>query len=340
MAPWLALRGLTVVGTISGTTRRREMAQTQAQAAVAPSNVRIEKRRKTWEDYEGIVLGTTAVVLFLLFWEGVGTKWTYFGTQLPFASALPQVNPMFTSAPSRIIVAGDRLFFNGGFGALLAALTAGNLAGAWTVIQTGSIYKDIWVSFQEFAIGYVMAVVIGIPFGMITGWYRRINYVFEPFVSALYATPRVALLPLFIIWFGIGINSKIAVVFAGALFPVLISTFSGMRTLDANIIKCARSFGANDWQIFQTIAVPGSVPFIITGMRLAVGRALIGVVVGELYAATAGVGYLITVAGATFQTDKVFVGVMIICFSGLGMMEMLRQLEKHFEPWRQRVGSG
>ena len=125
-----------------------------------------------------------------------------------------------------------------------------------------------------------------------------------------------------------------------AVFPVIISTFSGMRTLDANLLKCARSFGANDWQIFRTIAIPGSIPFIITGLRLAVGRALIGVVVGELYAATAGVGYLITVAGATFQTDKVFVGVMIICFSGLSMMELLKHLEHHFEPWRQRVGAG
>jgi NitT/TauT family transport system permease protein len=287
-----------------------------------------------------MVIGIVAVAIFLLFWEGVGTKWTYFGQQLPFASALPQINPMFTSSPSRILIAGDKLFFDGGIGAVLSAIAAGNLAGAWTAIAKGSIWKDIWVSFQEFILGYALAVIVGIPFGMLTGWYKRLNYVFEPFVSALYATPRVALLPLFIIWFGIGINSKIAVVFAGAVFPVIISTFAGMRTIDTNLLKCARSFGANDWQIFRTIAIPGSIPFIITGLRLAVGRALIGVVVGELYAATAGVGYLITVAGATFQTDKVFVGVMIICFSGLAMMEMLKRLEHHFEPWRQRVGAG
>jgi ABC-type nitrate/sulfonate/bicarbonate transport system permease component len=316
------------------------MAQSQATAAVARQAATPDKRVRTWDDYEGTVLGVVAVLVFLTFWEGVGNRWTYFGWQLPFASALPQINPMFTSSPSRIILAGDKLFFDGGLGAVLGALAAGNMAGAWQAIAKGSIWKDIWVSFQEFAWGYAMAVVFGIPFGMITGWYRRINYVFEPFVSALYATPRVALLPLFIIWFGIGINSKIAVVFAGAVFPIIISVFSGMRTLDANLVKCARSFGANDWQIFRTIALPGSVPFIITGLRLAVGRALIGVVVGELYAATAGVGYLITVAGATFQTDKVFVGVMIICFSGLTMMELLKGLEHRVEPWRQRVGSG
>ena len=299
--------------------------QSEAQALARPVAVRA---RPNWQralaGQEGMIIGTISVVAFLLFWEWVGTSGI--------------VNPMFTSSPSRIIKAGDRLFFDGGIGAVFAALGAGNLAGAWTAIAKGSIWKDIWVSFQEFAWGYLLAVALGIPLGILTGWYRRLNYVVEPFVSALYATPRVALLPLFIIWFGIGINSKIAVVFAGAIFPILISSFSGMRTLDANLLKCARSFGANDWQIFRTIALPGSIPFIITGLRLGIGRALIGVVVGELYAATAGVGYLITVAGATFQTDKVFVGVMIICFGGLGMMELLKMVEHHFEPWRQRVG--
>src|ERR671932_2686376 len=248
------------------------MARSPATAAVARPASTVEKRRRTWDDYEGSVLGVVAVIIFLLFWEGVGTKWTYFGWQLPFAAALPQINPMFTSAPSRILGAADKLFFNPGIAAVFAALGAGSLGDAWSVIAKGSIYKDIWVSFQEFALGYALAVVVGIPLGMLTGWYRRLNYAVEPFVSALYATPRVALLPLFIIWFGIGINSKLAVVFAGALFPVLISTFSGMRALDPNMLKCARSFGANDWQIFKTIAIPGSIPFMITGLRLAVGR--------------------------------------------------------------------
>ncbi|MBX5493205.1 MAG: ABC transporter permease [Chloroflexi bacterium] len=316
------------------------MAQSGATAAVARAASRVEKRRRLWSDYEGTVIGAVAVVLFLLFWEGVGTRWTYFGWQLPFAAALPQVNPMFTSAPSRILNAANGLFFAGGIQAVLAGLAAGNLAAVWGAIAGGSIWKDMWVSFQEYIYGYLLAVAIGIPMGVLMGWYRRVNYVFEPFVSALYATPRVALLPLFIIWFGIGMNSKIAVVFAGALFPILISTFSGIRALDASFLKCARSFGANDWQIFQTIALPGSIPFIITGLRLAVGRAAIGVVVGEMYAATAGVGYLITVAGATFQTDRVFVGVVIICFFVMAKMALLQMLEHRFEPWRQRVGSG
>src|SRR5918911_4471529 len=117
------------------------MAQSPATAAVARPAATREKRRRTWDDYEGSVIGVVAVILFLLFWEGVGTKWTYFGVQLPFASALPQINPMFTSAPSRILGAADKLFFAGGIGALFAALGAGNAAGAWEVVSKGSIWK-------------------------------------------------------------------------------------------------------------------------------------------------------------------------------------------------------
>jgi NitT/TauT family transport system permease protein len=270
-----------------------------------------------------MIIGTIAMVSFLLFWEWVGTSGI--------------VNPMFTSSPSRIIKAADRLFFDGGIGAMFAALFAGNLAAAWTVIAKGSIYKDIWISLQELLAGYGLAIVVGIPLGLSLGWFRRWNYIMEPFVSALYATPSVALLPLYIIWFGIGINSKIAVIFMSAIFYLIMYARVGVTTVDSNILKCARSFGANDMQLLRTVVLPSSVPYIMTGLRLSSGRALIGVVVGELYAATAGVGYLITVAGATFQTDKVFVGVLIITFTGVLMASIIQRIEDRFQTWRPRM---
>src|SRR5260370_24382839 len=119
------------------------------------------------------------------------------------------------------------------------------------------------------------------------GWYRRLNYALDPFISFFYSTPRVALLPLLILWFGIGIWSKIAVVFLGSFFPVVINTIAGVRNLDAGLIKTSRSFGATDAQIFRTLALPGSVPFILAGLRLCVGHALMWVVVGELVGAHA-----------------------------------------------------
>ncbi len=279
--------------------------------------------KRTLAPHEGLIIGAISVLAFMLFWEYVGTSGI--------------INPMFTSSPSRIIKAADRLFFDGGIGAVFGALFAGNLAGAWTAIAKGSIWKDIWVSSQELVAGYLLALVIGIPLGLMMGWFRRFNYVMEPFISALYATPSVALLPLYIIWFGIGINSKIAVIFMSGVFYPLMYARVGVSTVDANILKCAKSFGANDFQLLRTVVLPSSVPYLMTGARLGLGRALVGVVVGELYAATAGVGYLITVAGATFQTDKVFVGVLLITFAGVFLTAVLQRVEERFSTWRPRL---
>jgi NitT/TauT family transport system permease protein len=133
--------------------------------------------------------------------------------------------------------------------------------------------------------------------------------------------------------------SKIVVVFLGAVIPLLINTFSGVKTTEERFLRVARSFGASELRMFWTIVLPGTIPFIFTGLKYAAGRALLGVVVGELYAATAGIGFLITVAGATFQTDKVFVGILIVTTTGILVVELLNRLERRFESWRPKVGS-
>jgi len=123
------------------------------------------------------------------------------------------------------------------------------------------------------------------------------------------------------------------------VFPLLINTRDGVKTTPANLLTAARSFGASEWQIFKSVVLPSTVPFILTGLRLAVGRALIGVMVGELYAATAGIGFMITVAGATFQTDKVFVGVLIFAINGMIMTDVIDRYETRFDKWRPKVGA-
>jgi len=180
---------------------------------------------------------------------------------------------------------------------------------------------------------------VAIPFGILVGWYKRMSYVFDPFINAMNATPRVALLPLVIIWLGIGILSKVGIIFLGAVFSILINTRDGVKTTPLSLLNAARSFGASEWMVFKTVVVPSTIPFILTGLRLAVGRALVGVLVGELYAATAGIGFMITVAGATFQTDKVFVGVGIFALNGMIGMELLTKVERRFDRWRPQVGS-
>ena len=203
----------------------------------------------------------------------------------------------------------------------------------------GEIYNDLYISGIEFFWGYFLSVIFAIPFGIAIGWYKRFAYVCDPFVNAMNATPRVALLPLVIIWLGIGILSKVGIIFLGAVFPLLINTRDGVKTTPANLLTAARSFGASEWQIFKSVVLPSTVPFILTGLRLAVGRALIGVMVGELYAATAGIGFMITVAGATFQTDKVFVGVLIFAISGMALTEVIDRYEHRFDKWRPKVGA-
>ena len=256
---------------------------------------------KFYLNQEKKVLGSIAVGIFLIIWELTGNIFQW-------------INPMFMSAPSLIFKAGFEMF------------------------RSGEIYHDLYVSGVEFVGGYLLAVAVAIPLGILCGWYKRLGYVFDPFINAMNATPRVALLPLVIIWLGIGILSKVGIIFLGAVFSILINTRDGVKTTPLNLLNAARSFGASEWMIFKTVVVPSTIPFILTGMRLAVGRALVGVLVGELYAATAGIGFMITVAGATFQTDKVFVGVLIFALSGMIGMELLTQIERRFDRWRPQVG--
>jgi ABC-type nitrate/sulfonate/bicarbonate transport system permease component len=268
-------------------------------------DVRVAEASRIYKIYlanEKKILGSIAVAIFLIIWELVGNVFQW-------------INPMFMSAPSLIFKAGYEIF------------------------RSGEIYHDLYVSGVEFLGGYFLAAAVGIPFGIMTGWYKRMSYIFDPFVNALNATPRVALLPLVIIWLGIGILSKVGIIFLGAVFSILINTRDGVKTTPVNLLNAARSFGASEWMVFKTVVLPSTIPFILTGLRLAVGRALVGVLVGELYAATAGIGFMITVAGATFQTDKVFVGVGIFALSGMIGMELLTKVERRFDKWRPQVGS-
>jgi ABC-type nitrate/sulfonate/bicarbonate transport system permease component len=196
------------------------------------------------------------------------------------------------------------------------------------------IGADFAASGQEFLYGFALATVVGIVLGLAIGWYVRLGYLVDPFVMFLYAIPRVALAPLLIVWLGIGMSSKVALVFLTAVFSVLINTSSGIRSLDSNLLRVARCFGASDLQIFRTIALPGSVPFILGGLRLAVGQALIAVFVAELLGAQHGIGALIENAGQQFETATVFSGLVVFAFAGMVLSTIVRWLERRFDAWR------
>ncbi len=218
------------------------------------------------------------------------------------------------------------------------------LPGPWdvaqafvTLFQTGDIGLDIATSGEELAIGFGLAIVVGLLIGLGMGWYTRFQYAMDPIVNFFYSTPRIVLLPLFIIWFGIDIQSKIAVIFLGALFPIVINTMAGVRNTEAALLRVARSFGASDALIFQRVVLPGSVPFILTGFRLGVGHALTGVVVGELIAARHGVGMLIAISGQTFQTPKMLAAVILIAGTGMILTTVFQRIENRFQSWRPQI---
>jgi NitT/TauT family transport system permease protein len=190
---------------------------------------------------------------------------------------------------------------------------------------------------QAFVKLFEMAIVVGLLLGLGMGWYTRFQYAMDPFVNFFYSTPRIVLIPLFIIWFGIDMPSKIAVIFLGALFPIIINTMAGVRNTEGALLRVARSFGASDALIFRRVVLPGSVPFILTGFRLGIGHALTGVVVAELIAARHGVGQLIAIAGQTFQTPKMLAGVIIIAGTGMLLTTILQRIENRFQAWRPQI---
>jgi ABC-type nitrate/sulfonate/bicarbonate transport system permease component len=268
-------------------------------------DVRVAEASKLYKFYlsqEKKILGAAGVTIFLIVWELVG-------------NVLQLINPMFMSAPSLIAKAAIDLF------------------------SSGEIYNDLYISGTELLGGYLLSAVVAIPFGIMVGWYKKMSYIFDPFINAMNATPRVALLPLVIIWLGIGILSKVGIIFLGAVFPILINSRDGVKTTPLNLLNAARSFGASEWMIFKAVVLPSTIPFILSGLRQGLGRAIVGVMVGELYAATAGIGFMITVAGATFQTDKVFVGVLVFALTGMIGTELLAKIEKRFDKWRPKVGA-
>jgi ABC-type nitrate/sulfonate/bicarbonate transport system permease component len=202
--------------------------------------------------------------------------------------------------------------------------------------STGELQNHIYVSFIEFAGGFALAVALGILLGVVLAEFPLVRGLVDPWVSMLYATPIIALGPLFILWLGIGVISKSSIVFLVAVFPILINTVSGLTTTDKVFIEVAESFGANAWQIYVKVRMPAALPFIIAGLRLGVARALVGVVVAELFGARAGLGFLILNSAQSFDTAGVFVGVIILAIAGVLSVELLKWLEFKLAPWRHQ----
>ncbi len=202
-----------------------------------------------------------------------------------------------------------------------------------SLFSRGVLARHVYATFVEFILGYLVGVVIGIALGVAMALSRRAKDILGPWVTIWYNAPIILLAPLFITAFGLGLASKIVIVFIAAVFPVLFNTYAGMTTVDGRLVEAVRAFGGTRRQIFFKVTVPGALPLMMTGLRLSVGRALVGAIVSEFFGSRAGIGYLITAASEAFRTAEALVGVVLLAIGGYVTFEVLKYIERKIAPW-------
>ena len=262
-------------------------------------------RISLWHRFEPLILGSTSILVLLVVWE---------------------LLPRFVT-----MSAGTKLFF----------ATPSQIGGTlWKMFATGSIWTPLGVSASGFCVGLGLAILVGLPLGVLIGRSRTLNAMFDPFITAFNATPRLVFLPLVMLWFGLGLWSKVVIVFIGALFPILINTYEGVRNSDKLLINVVRSFGASEWDVARLVVVPNAMPYIIAGLRLAIGRAVLGVVVAEFFGSESGLGVMMVQAAGRYQIDIVFSGLIVFAVMTLAMTAAVQVLENRLSRWRpQHAGA-
>jgi len=243
-----------------------------------------------------LLLGCLAVVLFLVAWQAVFLL-------VPF-------NPLFISKPS-----------------LIAAALA-------DLIASGDLIHDLAVSAVPFVYGLTAAAIVGVVVGILMGWRTRVGYALDPLMTVFYASPLVALAPLVVIFCGVGVAGKTILIFFLAVFPFVFNAYAGTRTVDRLLINVVRSLGGTEKDLYLKVIVPSVLPYVVAGARIAVGRALIGVLVGEFFAASEGIGYAIARFGDLFALDRMFACILVIMAIAVVLTEGIRWAERAAFPWR------
>ncbi len=255
------------------------------------------KMLRLYRKSEQVVLGLVGLSIIAVAWQA--------------ASGLGWINPIFISSPSQVV--------------------------ATAVRQTleGNLWADFRITVAEFAVSFGASVLIGVIFGMMMGWYRRVEYAADPFIWFLYSSPLIAFYPLFVIWFGLGFNTVVMIGFILAVIPIAVNTFSGVKEVNPLLVRAARSFGASTWQILTKIAFPSAIPMIVTGLRIGVERTLVGVIVGEMFTSNQGLGFRISYYGSRLHTADLFVSIILVVLFGLLLTQWLRVLETRLMKWKR-----
>ncbi len=261
---------------------------------------RVRRRRprlvRWYRRNERTVLGVAGLVAFFVLWQ-VG-------------SAAGAIDPLFFSSPTAVF------------------------AAAVTEVQVPRFWVDVRYSLTEVTVGFVASLVLAVPLGLAIGWYRRVSFSFDPWLNFLNAIPRPALIPLVVLWVGLGIEMKTIIVFLGGFFSIILPTVEGVRTVDQQLLDVAHSFRASQRRLFTSVVIPATVPFIAAGVRLALGRLLIGVVIAELYAQTQGIGVMIERAADVLDSARMLFGVLLFTLMGVLTTEAAGRIERRFQRWR------
>ena len=222
----------------------------------------------------------------------------------------PLVNPIFFSYPSKIALAFYEL-----------------------TVVTGELQHYMVESLLILFYGLGIAILVGVPLAILMARFRPVDWALDLPVNAMYATPMVALVPVLVLWFGIYMQAKVIVVFLFCVFPILINTYQGVRECDKNMLEVARSFRSSEWRMWRDVLFPFALPYIAAGVRLAIGRGLVGVVIAEFYTTISGLGYMITRYAHIFDMDKTFVPIILLMFLGVSLTSALKWLERRIAPW-------
>jgi ABC-type nitrate/sulfonate/bicarbonate transport system permease component len=210
-------------------------------------------------------------------------------------------------------------------------------AAWWKLLSSGKLLSSLGLSLTTLAIGFGLAVLFGIVLGLLMGRFRAVEHFFDIYVNALMSAPMTAFVPVLILWFGLGVESRIAVVFLFAVFVIIVNTMTGVKQVDTVLVEMARSFGAREREIFFKIMLPAALPAIMAGLRLGVGRAVKGMVTGEMLLTLTGIGAMIMQYGSAFATDALFAVILTILALALLSMKAVHWLERRMTGWKAEI---
>jgi NitT/TauT family transport system permease protein len=206
-----------------------------------------------------------------------------------------------------------------------------------SLVASGELQSYMTSSLLVLTYASILAIVVGVLLGVVMGRYSIVEWAADIYISALYSTPMVAVVPLIVLWFGFKIPAKVVIVFSFMVFPVLLNTFEGVKNVDRNLLEVARSFCSSESQLWRHLIIPSAIPFIIAGVRLAIGRGLVGMIVAEFYTSVTGLGYMIVRYANALETDKLFVPIVVVMLLGVGLMSLAKWIEQRIAPWRNAI---